>query len=84
MFPDSFFNVMQLIIMALDTYKKPKLEEVIGEGTFGTVYRAVWRGTVVAAKVINIPAGSESTVQKEIAMCKYVYYNQAGNINQCS
>ena len=56
--------------MDIDTFEKPKLKAVIGEGTFGTVYRAIWRGTVVAAKVITIPAGSESTVQQEIAMCK--------------
>ena len=51
----------------------PKLEEKsIGEGTFGTVHRAIWSGTVVVAKLINVPAGSEANIQKEIAMCKYI------------
>ena len=44
--------------------------EVVGEGTFGVVHKAIWRGTVVAAKVINVPHGSEETVKKEIEMCR--------------
>ena len=68
MFNSIFFG--NAVYMDIDKFEKPKLEAVVGEGTFGTVYRAIWRGTVVAAKVITIPAGSESTVQQEIAMCK--------------
>ena len=34
--------------------KKLMLLNVIGSGTFGTVCRACWRGTIVAAKVIPL------------------------------
>ena len=47
-----------------------KLGEVVGEGTFGVLHKAIWRGTVVAAKIINIPNGSETSVMKEIEMCR--------------
>ena len=33
-----------------------KLFEIIGEGAFGTVHKASWRGCLVAAKVIPIQA----------------------------
>lgn len=46
---------------------------MIGQGTFGIVHKAVWRGSVVAAKLINIPAGSESDINQEIEMCRYVH-----------
>jgi serine/threonine protein kinase len=29
-----------------------QLLSIVGAGTFGQVYKAVWRGTIVAAKVI--------------------------------
>ena len=32
-----------------------KLLDVLGSGIFGRVYRAVWHGTLVAAKVIPVP-----------------------------
>ena len=31
------------------------LLEVVGEGAFGVVYKACWRGCVVAAKVVPRP-----------------------------
>ena len=43
--------------------------EVVGEGNFGVVHKAVWRGTIVAAKILNIYCGSEA-VLKEIEMCR--------------
>ena len=48
-----------------------KFVEVVGEGTFGVVHKAIWCGTVVAAKVISVPCGSEDGVIKEIEMCRY-------------
>ncbi|GIL59049.1 hypothetical protein Vafri_14017 [Volvox africanus] len=33
-----------------------ELQTVLGEGSYGRVYRALWRGTTVAAKVILLPA----------------------------
>ena len=47
--------------------KKLTLLNVIGSGTFGTVYRACWRGTIVAAKVI--PLQCEVT-SKEVELLK--------------
>ena len=46
---------------------------VIGQGSFGTVYKAFWRGTIVAAKVIPMPATTHERAQKEIDMCRRVY-----------
>ena len=43
------------------TYKAIRLGDVVG---------AIWRGTVVAAKLINIPSGSEASVKKEIEKCR--------------
>lgn len=53
-----------------DTFSNLKLIEVVGEGTFGVVHKAVWRGTVVAAKVVNVPHGSTECVMKELEMCR--------------
>ena len=54
-----------------------KLLNVIGQGSFGTVYKAFWKGTIVAAKVIPMPATSHERAQTEIDMCRYV-------LNQCT
>lgn len=55
-----------------ETFNDLKLVQVIGEGTFGVVHKAIWRGTVVAAKVINMPCGSKSGWEKEFDMCRQV------------
>ena len=55
------------------------LVKIIGQGTFGTVHKAIWRGSLVAAKVINIPAGSVGTVKGEIQAIGYVYYFMCGS-----
>ena len=41
---------------------------------FGIVHKAVWRGTIVAAKILNVPSsGSDyDAVMKEIEMCRYM------------
>ena len=47
--------------------------EVIGSGAFGVVYRAVWRGTIVAAKVITTPSTDrQNTTFREIQAFRYV------------
>ena len=45
---------------------------MVGEGTFGVVHNAVWRGTVVVAKIISVPSGRVSSVMKEIETCRYI------------
>ena len=53
-------------------YRKVSLKEVIGQGGYGTVYKANWRGLVVAAKVIPLPAVSadSNNVKSEIEFLK--------------
>ena len=46
-----------------------RLINVIGQGSFGTVYRAVWRGSLVATKVIQM--GEESRhIVGEVEKCR--------------
>ena len=40
--------------------------DVLGSGNFGRVYRGVWRGTVVAAKVIPVPSSNKKVWENEI------------------
>ena len=42
----------------------------IGRGSFGVVHMGIWRGTVVAVKVIHIHAGQSSKVLKEAAVMR--------------
>ena len=43
------------------------LRELIGQGTYGRVYSASWRGTLVAAKVIPIqPSAFPTTREIEV------------------
>ena len=37
---------------------KLQLLDIIGQGGYGTVFRAVWKGTIVAAKVLQADHGS--------------------------
>lgn len=37
---------------------KLHLLELVGEGAFGVVHKACWRGCIVAAKVVPWPVGS--------------------------
>ena len=59
------------IINSID-YCKVSLKEVIGQGGYGTVYKANWRGLVVAAQVIPLPAVSadSNNVKSEIEFLK--------------
>lgn len=44
---------------------KVHLLNMVGSGAFGQVYKAVWRGTVVAAKVLNV-TGNAKVVDNEL------------------
>lgn len=48
------------------------LMKVIGRGTYGIVHQAIWRGSIVAAKVMPIPAPGHPEVTKEIEICRYI------------
>ena len=53
-----------------------RLLEEIGRGSFGVVHRAVWRGTIVAAKVLpGGQAGLTKAVAREITAYKLVWKN---------
>ena len=44
--------------------KSLTLIEEIGRGSYGLVHKAVWRGTIVAAKVINISSSTQSALNE--------------------
>ena len=46
-----------------------RLVSIIGHGSFGTVYRAVYRGSVVAAKVVQVGEESKSVIG-EVEKCR--------------
>lgn len=46
-----------------------RLVSIIGHGSFGTVYRAVYRGSVVAAKVVQMGEESKSVIG-EVEKCR--------------
>ena len=48
---------------------KLRLLEVVGEGAFGIVHKACWRGCIVAAKVVPWPTEA-SICSKEIENLK--------------
>ena len=56
----------------------PKLLQLIGRGTYGSVYKAAWRGSLVAAKVIPISQSDKTVVMKEIETVQYKYNVYAG------
>ena len=44
--------------------------EQVGQGAFGHVYKAAWRGTIVAAKDIPI-AGNKRILENELSVYRY-------------
>lgn len=49
--------------------------EVIGRGTFGKVYKGMWKGLTVALKSITLPAGGDMSflpTPKEVEVLRLV------------
>ena len=44
--------------------------EQVGQGSYGRVYKAAWRGTIVAAKDIPI-AGNKRILENELSVYRY-------------
>ena len=47
-----------------------RLVREIGQGTYGTVYKAVWRGNLVATKIIQVQGDDFTRVSREVERCR--------------
>ena len=59
-----------ILLYIVDDTTELKLLEVIGQGSFGTVYSAAWRGSVIAAKVIPVHMAEAASVAREIEIVR--------------
>ena len=54
-----------------------KFDEVIGQGSYGTVHKGIWRGETVALKRLPVPSGmsTQHVLQhnKELAALRYEF-----------
>lgn len=55
-------------MLLLKDPKSLQLLDVIGQGGFGTVYKALWMGTIVAAKLVPLQIDATTT---EAEILKY-------------
>ena len=62
-------HVLIVLCFIIIDMNQVRLINVIGQGSFGTVYRAVWRGSLVATKVIQMGEESRHTVG-EVEKCR--------------
>ena len=55
------------------------LLEEIGQGSFGVVHKAIWRGKIVAAKVVRAEAGTNAhkTILSEMEAIRHDQYSEA-------
>ena len=58
----------------IERFCELQLMQTIGQGSFGTVHKALWRGVIVAAKVIQAIEGTCGFAKliEEIRMTQYV------------
>ena len=49
-----------------------QLLNIIGQGSFGTVYTAAWHGSLIAAKVIPVSPSETATLTSEVKILQYV------------
>lgn len=60
------------------------LIDEIGRGSYGVVHKALWRGSVVAAKVLSIPtytSAQSARNEAEILRCAVYLFGQLRNNN---
>ncbi len=53
--------------------EKLHLLAVIGNGAFGVIHKAIWKGSIVAAKVIML-AGNAKIVDNELNSYRLVFF----------
>ena len=51
--------------------KEMTILEEVGQGNFGQVFKAIWRGTIVAAKEVRI-SGNQKIIENELSVYRYV------------
>ena len=57
-------------MISLEPIDKLLLFEIIGRGSYGTVYRASYRGIQVAAKVLQIGGQDKATISREVGLLR--------------
>ena len=60
-------QLVECLCFGLDVRNVHLIEEV-GRGTYGVVHKAVWRGSIVAAKVLSSPSSQGITEEIESFM----------------
>lgn len=60
------FQLYDFHILVLSTLR---LLNLVGQGSFGTVHKAIWRGVIVAAKVIQV-GQEKSKIMAEVEKCQ--------------
>jgi serine/threonine protein kinase len=61
-------EIVSLIPGDLNDLHHVRLLEEIGRGTYGVVHKAVWRGSIVAAKVLSSPSSQDIVKEIESSM----------------
>ena len=51
-----------------------RLVRDIGQGTYGTVYKAVWHGNLVATKIIQVHGDDFTCGSCEVERCSIILY----------
>ena len=51
-----------------------QLMEVIGQGSYGTVHVASWRGSLIAAKVVPVLMSEATSLAAEIDIMRYTIF----------
>ena len=64
------YSLFKCSIIYLDAGKLD-LHCELEQGSFAKVYKAFWRGTVVAAKVIPAARSAAKSIEKELSVYRY-------------